>query len=181
MAALVKLLALRGSDKGPAPFRVWLEASGRGAEYTPEFTLDDVIRSLPAWTTTSVFEERALLRIPPVDPADMKRRYQARFLERVAGPPRRAGTEVFHRFLGGPRLDRLGGTGRHRGFRRRGPGRTPDPLPGREGRGRGLPLDEGQRHRAGSPPHGGPPRPESRGGGLAVGLAREMVKESGAG
>ncbi len=85
VAALVKLLALRGSDKGPAPFRVWLEASGRGAEYTPEFTLDDVIRSLPAWTTTSVFEERALLRIPPLDPADMKRRYQARFLEEWPG------------------------------------------------------------------------------------------------
>lgn len=85
VAALVKLLALRGMDGGPSPFRTWLEASGRGAEYSPEFTLDDVIRSLPAWTTTSVFEERALLRMPPSDPADLKRRYQTRFLEEWGG------------------------------------------------------------------------------------------------
>lgn len=79
VTALVKLLALRGEDGGIAPFRAWLEAAGRGGEYSPDFTLDDVLGSLPAWTTTSVFEERALLRIPGGDPADLKRRYQDRF------------------------------------------------------------------------------------------------------
>ncbi len=81
VTALVKLLALRGTGGGPAPFRVWMEASGRGGEYSPDFTLDDVLSSLPPWTTTSVFEERALLRIPAGDPAELKRRFQARFRE----------------------------------------------------------------------------------------------------
>lgn len=81
VTALVKLLALRGGDGGPEPFRAWMEASGRGGEYSPNFTLDDVLGSLPAWTTTSVFEERALMRVPPSDPSDFKRRFQTRFLE----------------------------------------------------------------------------------------------------
>lgn len=81
LTALVKLLALRGRGGESAPFRTWLESTGRGDEYSPDFTLDDVLASLPAWTTTSVFEERALMRIPPSDPVELKRRYQARFLE----------------------------------------------------------------------------------------------------
>ena len=81
VTALVKLLALRGREGAPSPFRVWMEASGRGGGYAPDFTLDDVLASLPPWTTTSVFEERALIRIPPSNPADFKRRFQARFLK----------------------------------------------------------------------------------------------------
>jgi len=79
VAALIKLLTLRGDSLNPGLFRTWLLASGRGAEYRQDFTLDDVVRSLPAWTTTSVFEERALMRIPSVDPAELKRRYQREF------------------------------------------------------------------------------------------------------
>ncbi len=79
LAALLKLLVLRGEGGVPSLFRTWLEAAGKGGEYRPDFTLDDVIRSLPPWTTTSVFEERALVRIPPSDPAELKRRYQDRF------------------------------------------------------------------------------------------------------
>ena len=79
VAALVKLLSLRGESDAPGLFRAWMEAAGRSADYDPEFTLDDVIGSLPDWTTTSVFEERALLRIRPSDPAELKRAYQSEF------------------------------------------------------------------------------------------------------
>lgn len=80
VAALLKLLSLRGGGAAGGLFRAWLSATGRESDYSPDFTLDDVIESLPEWTTTSVFEERALMRIPKVDHAALKRSYQGQFL-----------------------------------------------------------------------------------------------------
>jgi phosphoglucomutase len=39
------------------------------------------VASLPAFATTSAFEPRAALRIPPVDQAELKRRYSGLFAE----------------------------------------------------------------------------------------------------
>jgi phosphoglucomutase len=60
-------------------FHIWCEASGQRDRYKPDFTLSDIIASLPPFTTTSAFEERALARIKTVDHGDLKRFYEEIF------------------------------------------------------------------------------------------------------
>jgi phosphoglucomutase len=77
--AVVKLLTLRDEGARPGLFRIWLEKSGRAASYKPEFGLRDVLDSLPAYSTTSVFEERAALKVASNDHSLLKERYEAVF------------------------------------------------------------------------------------------------------
>lgn len=81
--ALLKLLALRDDPVTGKPglFRLWCSRSGQDAAYRDDFTLSDVIATLPRWRTTSAFEPEAALRIRTEDHAALKRRYQ-RALER---------------------------------------------------------------------------------------------------
>lgn len=82
--ALLKLLALRDDPASGKPglFRLWCLRSGQEAAYRDDFTLSDVIATLPRWRTTSAFEPEAALRIRTADHAELKRRYQ-RALERA--------------------------------------------------------------------------------------------------
>jgi phosphoglucomutase len=79
LGALLKLLLLRGSDGREGLYRIWLERSGRASAYDPDFGVDEILGSLPAFATTSVFEERAALRMRSVDQAALKARYAAIF------------------------------------------------------------------------------------------------------
>lgn len=81
LGAILKLLRLRDGRGGPGLFRIWLEASGQAARYRPDFDLPEVIGSLPAWISTSVFEPRAGLAVASEDKVALKRRYRAVFLE----------------------------------------------------------------------------------------------------
>jgi phosphoglucomutase len=77
------LPADRGHDAGgvvPGLYRIWLEKTGRGLEYREDFSLGDVIASLPAWSTTSAFEAEAMLKIRSADHAALKARYRDAFL-----------------------------------------------------------------------------------------------------
>ena len=77
------LPADRGHDAGGAAqglYRIWLERTGRGADYRDDFDLGDVIASLPAWSTTSAFEAEAMLKIKSADHAALKARYRDAFL-----------------------------------------------------------------------------------------------------
>lgn len=90
LGALLKLLLLRGSALGGIAgagreglFEIWQRrstASGSPASrYDADFGIDEVLASLPPFATTSVFEERAALRVRSSDQAALKARYAAVF------------------------------------------------------------------------------------------------------
>lgn len=79
ITAILKLLYLRDEGSVPGPFRLWLERSGQSALYRDDFSLSDVLASLPAYTTTSVFEARAARRIRSRDHAALKDAYEGVF------------------------------------------------------------------------------------------------------
>lgn len=80
LGALLKLLRLRDGPGGRGLFRAWLEACGKPEAYDPEFSLGDIIASLPEWASTSVFETRAALKVASADKAALKARYRNVFL-----------------------------------------------------------------------------------------------------
>ncbi|HOZ71221.1 MAG TPA: hypothetical protein PK179_01795 [Spirochaetales bacterium] len=82
MTALLKLLYLRDDGDAPGPFRLWLERSGQGEAYREDFGLADVLASLPRFSTTSVFEDRAALRVRSRDHAALKNAYESIFRRR---------------------------------------------------------------------------------------------------
>ena len=81
--ALVKLLVLRDSVEGGKTqkglFHIWCDA--RNLPYKNDFTLADVIETLPPYTTTGVAEERAILKIKAGDHAVLKGKFQKIFEE----------------------------------------------------------------------------------------------------
>lgn len=82
LGALLKLLLARGEleARGEGLFDIWMRRSrGRGAP--ADFGVDEVLASLPAYATTSVFEARAALRVSSADKAALKGRYAKLFLE----------------------------------------------------------------------------------------------------
>jgi phosphomannomutase len=79
LGAALKLLLLRGSDGDEGLFRIWMRKSGRTEAYDPDFGIDDILASLPAFATTSVFESRAALRVGSVDQPALKARYATAF------------------------------------------------------------------------------------------------------
>nr|MCR4821719.1 phosphoglucomutase [Treponema sp.] len=84
--ALVKLLVLRDSvENGSLKkglFHIWCDA--RNISYKDDFTLLDVIESLPVYTTTGVAEERAVLKIKTTDHSVLKGKFQKIFEEEWA-------------------------------------------------------------------------------------------------
>jgi phosphoglucomutase len=98
LLSLLKLLCVRGGDSRQDDsrqddshrgefregkegfFSIWLKRRGRGAEYREDFTLADVIASLPPFVTTGVYEAEALLKVKTLDHGVLKDRYQTVFL-----------------------------------------------------------------------------------------------------
>ena len=84
--AIVKLLAIRdrtGADgklkKGL--FHIWCEKSGQEFRYKDDFTLSDVLETLPVYTTTGVSEPRAVLQVKTQDKGLLKERFKKVFEE----------------------------------------------------------------------------------------------------
>jgi len=77
--ALLKLLTIRDTDTQIGLFHLWCTLSGQEKSYKDDFTLSDVIRTLPAYTTTGVSENRALLNIQNGDHVQLKRNFQKIF------------------------------------------------------------------------------------------------------
>ncbi len=71
--AIIKLLIL----KEEGLFKLWCDKSNY--PYNPDFTLNDVLDSLPKYTTTGVSEPRAILKINNKDHADLKKKFQTIF------------------------------------------------------------------------------------------------------
>ncbi len=83
--ALIKLLSIRdeiscsGQCVKPGLFHLWCSLSGQEDKYTNNFTLADVMDTLPVYTTTGVSEPRALAHITGTDHAKLKANYQKVF------------------------------------------------------------------------------------------------------
>ena len=80
LGAMIRLLRLPDWPGSPSLFRLWLRACGDEASFSPDYDLADVIATLPAWATTSVFEDRAALRVATADKVVLKTRYRDIFL-----------------------------------------------------------------------------------------------------
>lgn len=78
--ALIKLLVLRSDDEKPGLFELWCKKSGQVEKYHKDFTLSDIIETLPVYTTTGVSEKRALLHIKSTDQTVLKQNFQKIFI-----------------------------------------------------------------------------------------------------
>ncbi|MCF7946201.1 MAG: hypothetical protein K9L24_05055 [Spirochaetia bacterium] len=79
--ALIKLTALRDEKQIPGIFHIWCSAKGAEDAYSDYFLFEDVLSSLPAYSTTSAYEDRAILRIKSSNQAELKKAYEKLFLE----------------------------------------------------------------------------------------------------
>lgn len=82
--ALIKLLVLRDKKNADGTlskglFHLWCSLSGQEEAYNADFTLADVMATLPVYTTTGVSEPRAVLHIHTMDHAALKAAYQRVF------------------------------------------------------------------------------------------------------
>ena len=76
--AIAKLLCIRTTNSTPGLFEMWCNASGQ--DYHDDFSLADVIASLPRFTTTSAAAPEAVLTVTSTDHGKLKSRYQQIFL-----------------------------------------------------------------------------------------------------
>jgi phosphoglucomutase len=80
VAALIKLLTIRTAGERKGFFELWCDLSDQAEVYRPDFTLSDIIATLPAFVTTGAYTPEALLKINTPDHALLKDRYQEVFL-----------------------------------------------------------------------------------------------------
>ena len=84
LGAILKLLALRDGKgeglKAMGLFEIWSVLSGQAGNYKKDFSLADIIASLPLFTSTGAYTEDALLKVKTGDHSLLKNRYQAIFL-----------------------------------------------------------------------------------------------------
>jgi phosphoglucomutase len=80
ITALVKILILRSAKDRQGLYEIWCDLSGQSEMYREDFTLSDVIASLPAFTTTGIYTSEAQLAVQSGDHAALKKRYQKIFL-----------------------------------------------------------------------------------------------------
>ncbi|MDA3851676.1 MAG: phosphoglucomutase, partial [Spirochaetaceae bacterium] len=88
LSALIKLLSLRGDSNNQGLFEYWCRISGQEDLYSKDFTLDDIVLSLPAYVTTSAYESRALMHIKSSHQGKLKARYEEFFLKYLANRQR---------------------------------------------------------------------------------------------
>ncbi len=78
--AFIKMLVLRSEPGKKGLFEIWCDKSGRGDLYCQDVELYNVVDSLPEFTTTSAFEEKAKVAITTTDHAKLKSNYEQIFL-----------------------------------------------------------------------------------------------------
>jgi phosphoglucomutase len=77
--SVLKLLLIKGTAEIPGLFKIWCEKSGQRDRFSVDFTLQDVMDTLPHYTTTDAYEERAIMRISTVNHGALKERYERLF------------------------------------------------------------------------------------------------------
>ena len=78
--ALVKLLSLRTEAGRPGLFEIWCGVSGQKGLYRPDYSLADILASLPPFATTGADTPEAALKIACPDHSLLKNRYGEIFL-----------------------------------------------------------------------------------------------------
>lgn len=73
--AIIKLLLLRENGL----FKLWCDKAG--IPYNPEYTLTDILNTLPKYTTTGVSEPRAILHVNSTNHSELKAKFQKVFEE----------------------------------------------------------------------------------------------------
>jgi phosphoglucomutase len=81
VGAILKLLAIKGGkgEDGKGLFEIWCDRSNQRERYREEFTMSDIIVSLPAFVTTGATSDDAILRIKTGDHGILKERYEKIF------------------------------------------------------------------------------------------------------
>ncbi|MDR2786238.1 MAG: phosphatidylglycerol lysyltransferase [Treponema sp.] len=79
LMALLKLLSIRSTPERQGFFELWCDLSDQAETYHPDFTLSDIIASLPAFVTTGAYTPEAVLRVKNADHGLLKDRYQRIF------------------------------------------------------------------------------------------------------
>jgi phosphoglucomutase len=79
-SALVKLLSVKSEEGRPGLYELWCNASGQEHLYKDNYSLADIIASLPAFVTTGAYDEEAVLQITSEDHGLLKDRYEQIFL-----------------------------------------------------------------------------------------------------
>ncbi|MBN2658180.1 MAG: hypothetical protein JXR86_14060 [Spirochaetales bacterium] len=77
--AMIKLLSLKSEKGKPGLFEIWCRRSGQMESFVNECTLSDIIKTLPVYTTTSAFEDQAIMRIETESQGELKQRYEENF------------------------------------------------------------------------------------------------------
>lgn len=83
--SLAKLIAFRNEAPRFNPYQKWCRSSESRLNYTADFTLTQVLESLPPFVTTSAYEPEAKLQIRTRDHAALKRRWEQVFLQEWEG------------------------------------------------------------------------------------------------
>jgi len=78
--AFIKILVLRSEPGKKGLFEIWCEKLGREDLYRQDVELYNVVDSLPGFTTTSAFEEKAKVSITTMDHAKLKANYEKIFV-----------------------------------------------------------------------------------------------------
>jgi phosphomannomutase len=79
--ALAKLLLLRDTPEGEGLYHLWCKLSVQEGGYHEDFTLTDVISTLPSYTSTSAYEPEAVMPIKTLDHAALKASFESLFPE----------------------------------------------------------------------------------------------------
>ncbi|TVR34806.1 MAG: hypothetical protein EA404_01840 [Spirochaetaceae bacterium] len=79
LGSLAKLLYARNFESVEDLFSFWCSAADCRYAYRPDYTIEDVIGTLPAYQTTATTDGNAVMRIHTTDHALLKRNYEQEF------------------------------------------------------------------------------------------------------
>jgi phosphoglucomutase len=77
--ALIKILSIRDEKNKIGLFHIWCRKSNQEEKYRNDFTLNDVISTLPQFVTTGVSESRAILKVKMRDKGKLKENFKKQF------------------------------------------------------------------------------------------------------
>jgi phosphoglucomutase len=80
VGAILKILSIKSENENPGLFEIWCKKSQQTEQYKENYTLSDIIKTLPPFTTTSAFEENALMKIQSESQGRLKANYENNFI-----------------------------------------------------------------------------------------------------
>jgi len=78
--AVAKMLSVSSANGRKGLFEIWCDNSNQAEKYREDFSLADIIASLPPFVTTAAYNKDAVMQIKSHDHAELKDKYQKVFL-----------------------------------------------------------------------------------------------------